>query len=186
MDIRFATIEDAEAILRIYEPYVKNTAITFEYEVPTIEEFRERVKNTLKQYPYLVLEENENIAGYAYASQFHPRAAYSHCAELSIYIDPRYHGKGYGKKLYTYIEEILAKQNIYTVHACVASPEKEDEHLTNHSELFHTHMGFRLVGRHEKCGYKFGTWYSMLWMDKALCEHPAKPEDFIPFSNLTL
>ena len=66
--VRIAGGEDAEKLLAIYAPYVENTAITFEYEVPSIEEFRERIEHTLSRYPYLVAERGGEIMGYAYAS----------------------------------------------------------------------------------------------------------------------
>lgn len=186
MEIRIANVDDARAIRRIYEPYVIDTAITFEYEVPSIEEFEARIRKTLETFPYLVAVDNGIIVGYAYAGTFYPRAAYSHCAELSVYIDREHHSKGYGKELYSKLEELLLAQNIYSVHACIASPDENDEHLTNDSELFHAHMGFEMAGRHKRCGYKFGKWYSIVWMDKLLKERSDKPEKFVPFPKLVL
>lgn len=185
MNIRIANVNDAEAIRKIYAPYVLETAVSFEYHVPTIEEFKNRIQNTLVKYPYLVLEDNGEIVGYAYAGTFHnTREAYRHSVELSIYIDQKCRKKGYGKLLYFKLQELLLKQNIYSVHACIASPDGEDSHLTKDSELFHSRMGFELVGKHYKCGYKFGKWYSVIWMDKNLVENPTEPEEFIPFSKL--
>lgn len=186
MEIRLATISDAEAIRRIYEPYVMNTAVSFEYEVPSVEEFEKRIQNTLKQYPYLVAVEDGEIVGYVYAGAFHSRIAYQHCVEISIYLDMNKRRKGYGSILYRKMEELLLAQNVYSVHACIASPDEEDEHLTNDSELFHERMGYELVGRHKRCGYKLGKWYSIVWMDKELIKRPEKAEDFIPFSQLTV
>lgn len=185
MEIRLATIDDAKAIRRIYEPYVINTAITFEYDVPTVEEFEARIQKTLEKYPYLVLLEDGNIVGYAYAGTFYPRAAYMHSAELSVYVDMNCHGRGYGRALYNRLQELLLQQRVYTVHACIASPDEEDEHLTADSESFHEHMGFKLAGRHEKCGYKFGKWYSIVWMDKLLADRPDNPDDFVPFPEIS-
>lgn len=90
MKIRVATEEDAESIQRIYAPYVENTAVTFEYDVPSVDEFRRRIANTLKEYPYLVAVEQERMVGYAYASSFHARAAYKHTAEVSIYLGSQF------------------------------------------------------------------------------------------------
>lgn len=184
MKIRIATIEDAEAIREIYAPYVLNTAVSFEYEVPSVEEFRNRIENTLKEYPYLVAVENETIIGYSYASSFHARAAYKHSAELSVYVKQDYKGQGIGSRLYLKVEELLMKQNIYTVHACIASPDGQDEHLTDASEQFHKKMGFEIAGRHVRCGYKFEKWYSIVWMDKVISEKLDKPKDFVPFSQM--
>ena len=112
MNIRTATPQDAAAILAIYAPYIEQTAITFEYDVPSVEEFRGRIESTLKHYPYLVCEEEGEIVGYAYAGVFKARAAYSHCVETSIYVKMGQHGKGIGKKLYERLEEELKKMGI--------------------------------------------------------------------------
>ena len=168
MIIRSANINDAKRLLEIYSYYVENTAITFEYDVPSLEEFSKRIENILKKYPYLVLEENGIIQGYAYASVFRPRAAYSHCAELSIYIDKASTGRGYGRVLYAELEKELEKIGIINLYASIASPIEEDEYLTNNSEQFHAHLGFEKVGEFHKCGYKFGRFDNMIFMEKLL------------------
>lgn len=117
--IHRASAEDAEEILAIYGPYVKKTAITFEYDIPTLQDFRERIENTLARYPYLVATCNGVIIGYAYAGPFHPRAAYQHSAELSIYLSPASRGQGLGKKLYSALERILLSQHVYNLEACI-------------------------------------------------------------------
>ena len=183
MDIRVVTTDDAEEIRTVYAPYVIDTAVSFEYDVPTTEELKMRISNTLKKYPYLVATENDSIVGYAYASSFHSREAYQHSAELSIYIKEEERRKGIGQKLYLKLEEMLLKQNVYTVHACISVPEGKDEYLTNDSEKFHKKMGFKTVGKHELCGYKFGRWYSIIWMDKVIKERQLPPKQFIPFGK---
>ena len=110
MKIRIATTEDAKEIRKLYAPYVLNTAVSFEYEVPSVEEFQNRIGNTLKEYPYLVAVENNAIIGYAYASAFHSREAYKHSAELSVYVKQNYKGQGIGRRLYSKLEELLLKQ----------------------------------------------------------------------------
>lgn len=184
MEIRLASVKDAKAIREIYEPYVKNTAVSFEYEVPSVEEMERRIGETLKQYPYLVAVEQEKIVGYAYAGPFHVRQAYKHSAELSVYIDQSFRKMNIGRKLYARLEEMLILQNVYTVHACIASPEVNDEYLNDDSERFHTRMGFKISGRHKLCGYKFGRWYSVIWMDKELVKKTDKVNDFIPFGQV--
>lgn len=184
MEIRTANAADAEAILEIYAPYVRDTAVSFEYEVPDIEEFRERIRHTLERYPYLVAVEDGKIAGYAYASAFHPRIAYIHSAEVSIYIAADKHRKGIGRALYSALESILSSQNIYKLHSCIAVPDGEDEHLTNDSFLFHGRMGYETSAKHIHCGYKFGKWYSVVWMDKDLKKNVRDVRDFIPFPEL--
>lgn len=184
MQIRTATPNDAEELLKIYAPYVENTAISFEYTVPTLNEFKERIKNILSEYPYLVAIDNGKIIGYAYASHFKEREAYSHTVEVSIYIDRAEHGKGIGKSLYTELEKILASQNVFIIYACIAIPDGHDEHLSDGSVKFHTKMGYHTVGRHNLCGYKFGKWYSMIWMEKVIMPRKDKPQPFRRFSEL--
>ena len=171
--IREATINDAPRLLEIYGYYVKHTAISFEYEVPSVEEFQARIERTLVCYPYLVLEEEDFVIGYAYAGTFKARAAYDWSCELSIYLDKDCHGKGFGRRLYEALEERLKAQGIQNLYACIAFPDEEDEYLTINSVEFHEHMGYRRVGVFRQCAYKFGRWYSMTWMEKMLGEHQA-------------
>lgn len=182
--IRPATVRDAEGLLAVYAPYVEKTAIAFEYLIPTPGEFRTRVKNTLIRYPYLAAVEGEHILGYAYTGTFNERAACDWSVEVSIYVAEDQAGRGIGRALYTSLEKISRAQNIQNLNACIAYPEKEDAHLTRKSVKFHTHMGYRMVGEFHRCGYKFGTWYNLVWMEKMLGTHPAPPEPFIPFREL--
>ena len=183
--VRIAGGEDAEKLLAIYAPYVENTAITFEYEVPSIEEFRERIEHTLSRYPYLVAERGGEILGYAYASAFKERAAYAWAVETSIYIRTDAKHLGLGKLLYTALEGALRLQNITNVNACIAHPTVPDEYLTLNSEQFHEHLGYSFVGRFTGCAYKFGRWYDMVWMEKELLAHTAAPAPVIPFPELS-
>ena len=112
INIRTASPSDAPALLSIYAPYVENTAITFEYTVPTPEDFRERIARTLDRYPYLVAQLNGTVMGYAYASAFHPRAAYDWSAETTIYVKKGCRHGGVGKLLYQALETALKAQNI--------------------------------------------------------------------------
>lgn len=169
--IRTATENDAEALLKIYEPYVRETAITFEYEVPSAEEFRSRICNTLLKYPYLVAEQNGEILGYAYAGPFHDRPAYDWAVETSIYVDCDRKRMGIGKKLHNALEEELKERGFLNMNACIAYPETKDEHLDKNSAEFHAHLGYRMVGEFHKCGYKFNRWYNMVWMEKLIGEH---------------
>ena len=182
--IRTARQQDAQELLSIYAPYGEKTAITFEYEVPGPEEFRERIANTLKKYPYLVAESEGELLGYAYTGPFVGRAAYSWSAEVSIYLRQDSRRMGIGRKLYEKLEDISGLQNITNLNACIGYPEQEDEHLTNNSLQFHAHMGYDMVGVFHRCGYKFGTWYGMAWMEKLIGEHGRNPVPVIPFPNL--
>lgn len=182
--IRTAGAKDAPALLDIYAPYVEKTAISFEYEVPSTEEFQARIENILQKYPWLVAEKNGELLGYAYTHAFVGRAAYDHCAETTIYLKENRKRMGLGKKLYLALEEISKAQNIYSLNACIGYPQTEDEHLTMNSIQFHEHMDYRFVGRFYKCGYKFGTWYDMAWMEKILREPPKNPPAVVPFPEL--
>ena len=169
--IRKATIKDAACLLDIYAYYVKNTAITFECDVPSLEEFGNRINSTLKKYPYLVLEENGVVRGYAYAGAFVGRAAYGHSCEVTIYLDHDSKGRGYGRALYEALESALKNMGILNLYACIGDPVVEDEYLTRNSEQFHQHLGFSKVGTFHKCGYKFNRWYNMIWMEKFIGDH---------------
>ena len=169
--IRNATMQDAAKLLEIYGPYVKNTAISFEYEVPGVEEFQKRIEKTIQKYPYLIAEEEQQILGYAYAGAFYGRAAYDWSVETTIYLAPNATKKGVGRLLYETLEARLKELGIINLYACIAYPDVEDEYLDKNSALFHEHMGYTKVGEFHKCGYKFGRWYSMIWMEKIIGEH---------------
>ena len=169
--IRVATLEDAKTLVEIYTPYVEKTVITFEYEVPSVEEFKGRMAHVLEKYPYLVAERDGEIVGFAYAGEFKSRAAYDWAVETTVYVREDQKKSGVGKALYMALEQILAEQNILNLNACIGYPEVEDEYLTKNSVQFHEHMGYRFVGEFYKCGYKFGRWYNMVWMEKHIGEH---------------
>ena len=179
--IRIATEDDAEALLAVYAPYVIKTAITFEYEVPTLEEFRGRIRHTLQKYPYLVAERDGTILGYAYVGPFHERAAYDWAVETSIYVEENLRRCGVGGKLNRALETVCGAMGILNMEACIGYPEVEDEYLDKNSVNFHAHMGYRMIGEFKKCGYKFDRWYNMVWMEYIIGEHQAHmtaPESF--------
>ena len=184
VSIRFVRPEDAEALAGIYAPYVRQTAITFEYEPPTPEEFRRRIAGIRARYPYLAAEENGELLGYCYASPFKGRAAYDWAAETSIYIRMDQHRRGLGKRLYVVLEDLLRAQGILDMLASIALPEPEDEYLTLDSVRFHAALGFREIARFPNIGSKFGRWYHMVWMDKLLGEHRPDPGPIRPVSAL--
>lgn len=171
IEIRTVTPEDAERLLEIYSYYVKNTAISFEYEIPSLEEFRERIVNISKKYPYICAIADEKIIGYAYAGVFHEREAYRHSVELSIYVDLERRRGGCGRALYAALEERLKNQGIKNLYACIAvPPKKADEYLTFDSMKFHKKMGYKIAGHFHSCGIKFNRWYDMIYMEKLLHE----------------
>ncbi len=169
--IRRATVQDAQEILDIYSYYVLHTAISWEWEVPTLDVFRGRIEKTLKKYPYFVAVQNNKILGYTYAGPFVGRAAYDWSAELTIYLAPNVKKRGIGRMLYEAMEQDLKAMGILNMYACIGDPVVEDEYLNRNSEEFHAHMGFTKVGTFTMCGYKFGRWYNMIWMEKIIGEH---------------
>ena len=182
--IRIATVQDAPALREIYLPYVRTTAVTFEIDDPSEEEFARRITHTLSAYPYLVAEANGEILGYAYASAFRPRAAYRHAAETSIYVRMDYKGNGLGKRLYEALACVLALQNVYTMEACIAHADPPDEFVPATSRAFHERRGFTQAALFRKCAHKFGRWYDMIWMERVIAERPDVPEPFAPFPTL--
>ena len=120
--IRNATKADIRVIQAIYAPYVTDTVITFEYDVPTVEEMERRMEQVQKKYPWLVAEENGKVVGYAYASAFKERAAYQWAVETSIYVDGQEKRKGIGRQLHDALEEALKMQGILNMNACISFP----------------------------------------------------------------
>lgn len=169
--IRMAKASDAAQLLAIYQPYVEETAISFEYQVPSLAIFQERLRKTLTFYPFIVAEEANQILGYAYASPFHAREAYAWSAEVSIYLGISARGKGLGRALYQALEDLLGEMGILNLNACIASSEQENAYISNASPAFHEKCGYQLVGKFHKSGYKFDQWFDMIWMEKMIGRH---------------
>ena len=159
--LRIATEADVPAILDIYTPYITDTTITFEYEVPTLEEFTRRFRTITADFPWLVWEENGEILGYAYACRPFERTAYSWCAEPSIYLKSAAQGQGLGRKLYRALEELLKYQGYQVLLALITGENSA-------SVAFHERLGYEIVGELKRSGYKFGRWMSVFWMEKQL------------------
>ena len=170
--LRQARLEDAQAILDIYAPYIRNTNIAFEYEVPTLPEFRKRMEEIMEGYPYLICEINGAAAGYAYAHRYKERAAYQWDAELSVYLDERYARRGIGRAFYTALMEILKEQNVRNVYGIVTSPNPP-------SEALHTAMGFRLFGVSRKTGYKLGRWIDVSGFERPIGDPDSPPGELL-------
>lgn len=171
--IRFATPQDAEGMLDIYAPYVRETAITFEYEVPDHEEFRGRVEKVLTRYPWLAAEEDGFLLGYAYAGQYRSRAAFQWDAEGSIYLRPQAQGTGLAAPLYRCLMELLTVQGVRNLYGCITHPNPA-------SEAFHRKMGFIDLAVFPKAGYKLGEWRDVLWNYRPLGEKHDPPYPFYP------
>ena len=183
IQIRAAVPADAPALLAIYAPYVEQTAITFEYDVPAEAEFTRRIVDTLQNYPYLVAEQDGVPVGYAYAGKFHERAAYDWSVETSIYVEQHRKRQGIGRLLHDALEQELRRRHFLNMNACVACPIGEnDPYLTRDSICFHEKLGYRMVGEFHQCGYKFGRWYHMVWLEKHIGS--GKPQPVMPFPAL--
>ena len=168
--IRLATPEDAEAILNIYGGYIRNTTVSFEVEVPTVEAFQTRMEQIQAQFPWLVCEIDGVVAGYAYASKHAQRAAYRWSADLSVYIDEKYHRRHIAAALYAALYAMLKAQGYYTVYAGVSTPNPK-------SEAFHLAQGFTVVGVYPNVGYKLGKWCTLTWYGLPLQEYDDVPQE---------
>lgn len=177
ISFRLATEQDAKDILAIYAPYVENTNITFEYEVPTISEFEARIAKVLKKYPYIVAVKNEKIIGYTYATTFRERVAYNWGLETSIYLSPEAKGQHIGSLLYKKLEAILKLQNITNLVASITYPNPA-------SISFHEKYGYKKIAHFTKCGYKKDTWYDMIFMEKMINEHTIPAPEIIYLPDL--
>ena len=175
MTIEKATIDDAEELLAIYAPYVRDTAVSFEYVVPSVEGFADRILQISAKYPYIKAVEDGRIIGYAYANTFKGRKAYDWSVETTVYVRKDAKRNGTGRRLYECLEQSLRKMGVLNMNACIASAKEDDEFLTNDSVYFHSKMGFTEVGRFHNSGYKFGRWYDMIWMEKMIGPHDANP-----------
>lgn len=176
MQIRTAKTDDAPALLDIYRPHIESSTTSFEYEVPSVLEFKSRIQETLQNYPYLVAEDNDQILGYAYAHPYGERAAFQWSAEVSVYIADEAQGKGVGRLLYETIEDILQQQNVVNVTACLTGENQN-------SIAFHEHMGYEVVAQFKKIGFKNGRWLDTFWLQKEL-DRPDQPKPFIPFYEI--
>ena len=174
VQIRVVTEADAPKLLEIYAPYVQKTIVTYEYEVPTEEEFRGRIRNTLKRYPYFAAEKDGEILGYAYASAMNTRAAADWSAEATVYLREDAKGKGIGRMLYTALEDALKEQHVIRLYAKIADPNPD-------SVAFHEAVGYQFAGKFTDCGYKLGQWIGLILMEKQIGVYTNPPQGFIPY-----
>lgn len=172
--LRLAKPDDAEKLLEIYAPFVISndralSDVSFEYEVPSIEEFAERIKNISADYPYIVCEYDGRLLGYVYAHPYIQRAAYQWGAEVTIYLAPEGQGRGLGKVMYAALEALLRLQGIVVTYACITASNE-------HSVKMHEACGYKIIGTFNNTGFKHGHWLDMVWMENVIAEYPEKPE----------
>lgn len=177
IQFRTANPNDAEQLLKIYAPYVENTSISFEYHVPTVEEFKRRIQKITEKYPCIVAVKDDEIVGYAYASTFRDKAAYAVSLETTIYVKKTFHRHGIGKTLYKILEELLKLQNITNLYASITYPNLK-------SMKFHEKMGFVKIAHFNRCGYKNDTWLDMIFMEKIINRHMFPAKKIIYITNL--
>ncbi len=173
--IRLAAESDAEQMLAIYAPIVRETAISFELEPPPLDEFWARVRGTLERTPWLVCASDEEVLGYAYAGRYRPRAAYQWSVEVTVYVDGRHRGRGVGRALYTSLFECLRVQGYQSAYAAIALPNPA-------SVALHERLGFELIGVYHAVGYKLGSWHDVGWWQLSIGEHlesPAEPKPLL-------
>ena len=175
--IRLARESDAEELLEIYRPYVETTSITFETEVPTVEEFAGRIRDTLTKFPYLVIEEDGAILGYAYAHPFHQRAAYGWTVESSVYVRQNVRHGHIGSLLYQALMERLERQGVRNVCAVVTVPNEP-------SMAFHARMGFTSAGILPNFGYKMDEWHGVEYLYRQLGPTGEPPKPLLPLKEL--
>ena len=174
--LRLAGVEDAPAILEIYAPYVTDTVISFEYEVPSLVEFTSRVETIGALHPYLVWEEDGKLLGYAYAHPYAVRPAYQWGAELTVYLRPEARGRGIGTKLYGALLDLLRLQGVRTVYGCITAENEA-------SVAMHRALGFREGGLFRKAGFKQGRWLDVLWLEKDIALYDP-PGPLLPFPQV--
>ena len=175
--IRQVQLSDAEQILKVYAPFITDTCISFEYVVPSVEEFAQRIAGISAEYPYIVLEADGEIVGYAYAHRYLERVAYSWDVEVTIYLAPKEQGKGLGVVLYDALEKLLALQNIKNLYSCITGDNV-------HSIEMHRSMGYELIGTFPKAGFKHDRWLDVVWMAKTIGEKENAPMAVVPFVEL--
>ena len=156
MTVRKLNDGDIVRCLEIYNYYIEETTVSFEETPLTLEKFTERVNRIREEYPFIVAEDDEKIVGYAYLDRFHERSAYRFTADLSIYLDKDLLAKGTGGLLLDEIERRGKDMGITNIISLVRSA------------AFHEKHGFRLVGRLEKVGVKFGKILDVFYYQKAL------------------
>ena len=175
--LRIARLSDASALAEIYAPYVKDTTISFEWTAPSAEEFRERMRQILAEYPYLVYEENGEVLGYAYAHRAFERYSYRFCAELSVYIRTDARQRGIGELLYRSLIELCRAMRVQTLYGVVTNPNEPSFRL-------HERLGFERVGHFPRAGQKFGRWIDVVWYGLVIGDMSDDPAEVIPFPSL--
>ena len=175
--IRLASESDADQIRAIYAPFVTETAISFELETPTVQEFERRILQGLERMPWLVCEMEGEVVGYAYATNHRHRVAYQWSAESSVYVSPRRRRCGVGRGLYASLPSILALQGYRSAYGGITLPNPASVGL-------HEACGFKKIGVYKEVGYKLGVWHDVGWWGLSLRDEPADPAPPTPLPEI--
>jgi phosphinothricin acetyltransferase len=175
--IRVARPDDASQILSIYTPNVTEGFVSFETEVPGLEEMRARIEKTLRTHPWLVHDDAGETLGYAYAGRHRERAAYQWSADVSCYVRPQARRRGVGKALYEELLRLLESQGLRNAYAGIALPNDASVRL-------HESVGFTPIGVYRGVGFKHGAWRDVGWWGRRLGAARADPAPPIPFASL--
>lgn len=175
---RLAKEADAGRLRDIYRPYVTDTAVTFEYDVPSVAEFASRIRHISAQYPYLVCEEGGEIAEYAYLSPFRERAAYDWDVETSVYIEERFQNRGIGSGFYARLLAFAEELGYYNAYGVVTLPNAG-------SLALHRAFGFEDAGIWHRCGYKLGRWHDVICLERHLGNFDREPVPPISIAALS-
>jgi phosphinothricin acetyltransferase len=168
--IRLATTGDAEAIASIYGPYCESTVISFEETAPSTEEMGRRIAATGATRPWILLEDDGCVIGYAYASAHHERAAYRWSVSTAIYVALDHHRRGAGRALYTTLFGLLGALGYRQATAGITLPNAASVGL-------HAACGFAPVGVYRRIGYKMGGWHDVGWYQVEIQPASERPED---------
>ena len=159
--IRTATAADATVLQEIYRPYVETTAVSFELETPSTEEFQRRILEAVEGWSWLVAEVEGQQVGYAYATAHRARAAYRTSVETSAYVHEDYQRQGIGRTLYTQLLSELSERGFGSAFAAITLPNDA-------SIGFHKSMGFEAIGVFPRVGRKFGIWHDVAWFYRSI------------------
>lgn len=159
--VRAAGACDAAACARVYAPYVRETAITFEEEAPGAMEMAERIERSCLAHAWLVIEDATGVFGYAYGARLHPRPAYRWSCEVSVYIDRSHHGRGGGRRLYGELLRVLGDRGYRVAVAGITLPNPA-------SAALHRSFGFEPVGTYRSIGFKLGAWHDVQMLELRL------------------
>lgn len=175
--VRLATAADAAGVLSVYAPYIEETAVTFETTVPSLDAFAARMDEVVGCYPYLAVEEDGSIVGFAYAHRLGERAAFAWNVELSVYFAPGQTGRGRGSVLFWALIDLLSQQGVRNAYSLVTMPNEASRRL-------HAKLGFELMGIQRQAGFKQGRWHDVAWLRKAIGPFGDEPRPVVPLGEL--